>query len=138
MAPKVEEKDEKVMRREEKIKEMRQRKMAPGRGKYNLRRPGGFMNNNPFQQQQEEEEEDNHIDTYDRINGEKVLREYGSDGLRNAIHVIISQPQKSVFDFLLNLKVNPDLPDYDEVTPFNLMSTKNISNLDPIQKYPID
>jgi hypothetical protein len=93
VAPKVEEKDEKVMPREEKIKEMRQRKMAAGRGKYNLRRPGGFMNNNSFQQQQEEEEEDNRNDTYDRINGEKVLREYGSDGLRNAIHFIISQPQ---------------------------------------------
>jgi hypothetical protein len=68
--------------------------------------------------------------TYDRINGEKMLREYGPNGLRNAIHFIISQPQKSLFDFLLSLNINPDLPDYDEVTPFNLMSNGAINNLD--------
>lgn len=53
-----------------------------------------------------------------------MLREYDANGLRNAIHLIVTHPQKSVFDFLADtLEINPDHPDYDEVTPFNLAST---------------
>ena len=76
------------------------------------------------------DEIDDGKDTYDKINGEKILREYGPNGLRNAIHYIVKQPQPTLFDFLLSLKINPDQADYDEVTPFNLMSTQGINTLD--------
>ena len=59
------------------------------------------------------------------INGKKVLREYGPDGKRNAIHMIINNAVPSLTDFLLKLKIQPDEPDYDEVTPFNLLSNNN-------------
>jgi ankyrin repeat protein len=79
-----------------------------------------------------DEEEPDPQDQYDKINGEKVLREYGPTGLRNALHFIIAQPQKNVFDFLISIGINGDLPDYDEVTPFNLMSSSLAFNsLDP-------
>lgn len=48
-----------------------------------------------------------------------MLREYGSYGKRNAIHLIINMPQPRLFEFLLSLKISPDEPDYDEVTPFH-------------------
>ncbi len=51
---------------------------------------------------------DNTPDKYDEINGEKVLREYGAFGLRNALHLIIKTPQESLFDYILSLKVHPD------------------------------
>ena len=56
------------------------------------------------------------------VGKEKIVREYGNDGLRNAIHLIIQFPQQRLFEFLLKLQIDPDQPDYDEVTPFNLMS----------------
>jgi ankyrin repeat protein len=34
-----------------------------------------------------------------------------------------------MFDFVLSLGVNPDQPDYDEVTPFNLMSSSTVYNM---------
>jgi len=80
-------------------------------------------------------EEFNEKDKYDKINGEKVLREYDSNGLRNAIHFIVTQPQISLFDYLLSLNINPDQPDYDEVTPFNLVSSTNINQLDDNQNH---
>jgi hypothetical protein len=46
------------------------------------------------------------------------------------MHFIISQPQTSLFDFLIKLGINGDQPDYDEVTPFNLMSSQNFNPLD--------
>jgi hypothetical protein len=39
-----------------------------------------------------EEEEVNTVDKFDKISGDKVLREYGPHGLRNAMHFIVSQP----------------------------------------------
>lgn len=84
---------------------------------------GGYQ---PVVQQSDDDGKEN----YDKINGEKVLREYGPNGLRNAVHFLISKPQKSLFDFVLSLGVNPDQPDYDDVTPFNLMSTNNFNSLD--------
>lgn len=83
----------------------------------------GVMQNN--------DEMDNGEDKFDKINGEKVIREYGINGLRNAVHFIVAQPQKTMFDFILSLGINPDQPDYDEVTPFNLMSQNAISTIDP-------
>ena len=38
------------------------------------------------------DDQSNRADQYDKINGEKVLREFGPDGLRNAFHLIVSQP----------------------------------------------
>jgi hypothetical protein len=68
---------------------MNKRKKVPfGRGKYNFRNramlgmPGMMPDNGGVDDK----------DIYDKINGEKVLREYGQEGLRNAIHLIISQP----------------------------------------------
>ena len=82
-------------------------------------------------QQQDLEASNPGNDKYDRIDGQKVLREYGDLGQRNAIHLILAQPQKSMFNFLIELGINPDAPDYDEVTPFNLMSTLNFNVLNP-------
>ena len=124
------EKEEKVLRREEKLKELKSRKPAfAGRGKYATR------GNNFGQMQSVAAEELNEKDKYDKINGEKVLREYDSNGLRNAIHFIVTQPQISLFDYLLSLNINPDQPDYDEVTPFNLVSSTNINQLDDNQNH---
>ena len=50
------------------------------------------------------------------------MREYGVDGLRNAFHLICKCATPSMVSFLQKLKINPDQPDYDEVTPFNLLS----------------
>lgn len=66
-------------------------------------------------------------DVYEKRNNVKVLREYGSLGLRNAIHLIINHPQATLVDFLLKSNINPDVADYDEITPFNLLS-KNPPN----------
>lgn len=62
---------------------------------------------------------------FDVIGGVKVLREYGSQGKKNAIHLLMTKPQQKLFEFLLSLKIHPDLPDYDEVTPFNQISKDN-------------
>ena len=123
--------EEKVLRREEKISELQKRKMMHGRAKKAYK--GGYNFRNQMNQgfnQFAEEAENNKSDQFDKINGEKVLREYGANGLRNAVHFIISQPQKSMFEFVLSLGINADQPDYDEVTPFNLMSINNFNSLD--------
>ena len=36
-----------------------------------------------------------------------------------------------MLEFLINLGINADLPDYDEVTPFNLLSTLNLNSNEP-------
>ncbi len=90
------EKEEKVVKRDEKLSELRMRKKHAAYGgynnRYNLRAkkalgyPGGIASNIS-------NHDDNGMpdkDTYDKINGEKVLREYGANGLRNAVHFIIS------------------------------------------------
>jgi len=46
------------------------------------------------------------------------------------VHFLISHPEKSILDFVFSLGINPDEPDYDEVTPFNLMSTNTFNPLD--------
>jgi hypothetical protein len=114
--------EKKVARREEKLKEINNRRAAFGRGK--VARKAMF---NRFSEPAEPE--DPH-DQYDKINGEKILREYGANGLRNAIHFIVAKPAKSMVEYLLSLKINPDLPDYDEVTPFNVMSQGNVNVMD--------
>ncbi len=44
-----------------------------------------------------------------------------------------------MFAFLVDtLKINPDQPDYDEVTPFNLLSNQNINNNDANMKIIIN
>lgn len=63
------------------------------------------------------------------------MREYGVNGLRNAIHFMVVQPQQTLFEYLLSLKIDPDVPDYDEVTPFTLLSATNI---DPERRGFID
>ena len=77
-----------------------------------------------------DQDDNNRGDQYDKINGEKILREFGIDGLRNAFHLIISQPQKSMLEFIVSLGINADQADYDEVTPFNLMSNQAFNPLD--------
>lgn len=70
---------------------------------------------------------------YNVIGGVKVLREYGTHGKRNAIHLIISKPQEKLFEFLMSLRINVDEPDYDEVTPFNQLSKDNfVSHAEPM------
>lgn len=129
------------MRREEKLDEIRKRKAGyMGRGKiarkamgYNLRsQAAGF---NPYGNEVDPNEGN---DKYDKINGEKILREYGANGLRNAVHFIVAKPVKSMLDYLIGLNINADQPDYDEVTPFNLMSAGNLNNLDPSHTYLVD
>ncbi len=87
--------EEKVLRREEKLDEIKKRKAGygGGRGKMARKAPYYLRNQNQFGMPVQQEEAVNKADVYDKINGEKVLREYGSDGLRNAFHLIISQPQ---------------------------------------------
>ena len=34
-----------------------------------------------------------------------------------------------MFEYFVSLKINPDLPDYDEVTPFNLMSKLHANSI---------
>jgi len=82
--PKAKEKEEKVLRREEKLKEMDRRKKVPyGRGKkalkYNLRNQAmyGLNGLNPADNN---DGGDDGKENYDKINGEKVLREYGPEG----------------------------------------------------------
>ncbi len=128
VADKPKEKEEKVLKREEKLAEIRNRRMAMKRGGYGYRAakkamPMGYHQSVP------QVNDDDGKENYDKVNGEKVLREYGPNGLRNAVHFLVSQPQKSLFDFVFSLGVNPDQPDYDEVTPFNLMSTNNFNIL---------
>ena len=82
-----------------------------------------------YQQPVPQVNDDDGKDNYDKINGDKVLREFGPNGLRNAVHFLVSHPQKSLFDFIFSLGVNPDQPDYDEVTPFNLMSNTAFDSL---------
>jgi len=93
-------------------------------------RKGGF-NNFGFGDPVPQESNDDH---FDKINGEKVLREYGPNGLRNAIHFIVAKPAKMIVEYLLSLDICPDTPDYDEVTPFNVLSQSQINNLDPDQQ----
>lgn len=120
---KPKEKEEKVSRREEKLAEIRNRKIsARGRIKYGYRAAKKAMPMG-YQQPVAQANDDDGKENFDKINGEKVLREFGPNGLRNAVHFLVSHPQKSLFDFIFSLGVNPDQPDYDEVTPFNLMST---------------
>jgi hypothetical protein len=114
--------EEKVLRREEKLDEIKKRRAGYGGRVKMARKAPYYLRNQQFGLPAQEDEPANKADVFDKINGEKVLREYGSDGLRNAFHLIISQPQKSLFDFIITLGINGDLPDYDEVTPFNLMS----------------
>jgi hypothetical protein len=52
-----------------------------------------------------------------------VLREYGSSGKMNAFHLIVRNAPTSLIEFLLKLRIDPDHADYDEVTPFNLLSS---------------
>ena len=47
-------------------------------------------------------------------------------------------PQKTLFEYLIKLGINPDHPDYDEVTPFNLMSKKGINKGDEQQRHMFD
>lgn len=97
--------EEKVKRREEKIKEIESRK-AGFRGKAPKRPAMGFnFNNQPVNNLNEPT---NIPHTYDIRNGKKVIREYSQDGLKNAIHLIIKTPQQSLFTFLLSAKINPD------------------------------
>lgn len=93
-----EKEEKKVMSRKEKLEEIRQRRQMYGRvkvakktayGGYNLRNQ---FNNNFNNQNDDDDEEVDADDHYDKINGEKVLREYGPTGLRNALHFIIAQP----------------------------------------------
>ena len=58
------------------------------------------------------------------IDGVKVLREYSENGLQNAFHILMDHPEKNIFEFLLKYNINPDQPDYDERTPFNILSKK--------------
>jgi hypothetical protein len=136
VVPAKAEEEKKVVRREEKLEEIRARKQAYGRGKMGRRFAGGFPNNNfnggdPVPQESTE-------DQFDKINGEKVLREYGPNGLRNAIHFIVMKPAKIMVEYLLSLNICPDTPDYDEMTPFNVLSQTQINNLDPDQQALID
>ncbi len=127
---KPKEKEEKVSRREEKLAEIRNRRMAMGRGKfaYKMAKKASSMPMG-YQQPAAQGNDDDGKENFDKINGEKVLREFGPNGLRNAVHFLVSHPQKSLFDFIFSLGVNPDQPDYDEVTPFNLMSTNTFNSL---------
>ena len=86
--------EEKILRREEKLDEINKRRAGyGGRGKMARKTPYYLRNQNQFGMLAQQEEAVDRADVYDKINGEKVLREYGSDGLRNAFHLIISQPQ---------------------------------------------
>jgi hypothetical protein len=46
--------------------------------------------------------------------GQKVLREYSPNGLKNSIHLLMKFPEALMLDFLLKLKIDHDSVDYDE------------------------
>lgn len=120
-------KEEKVVSREEKFKEIQNRR---GQFHRKVAKKSAYGGNYNQPVAAEEVNDDNGKENFDKINGEKVLREYGPNGLRNAVHFLISKPQTTLFDFVLSLNVNPDQPDYDEITPFNLMSSNMFNMLD--------
>ena len=73
------------------------------------------------------------------IGGKKVLREYGDSGKMNAIHLLIQLSQPSVLEFLLSQKIDPDTPDYDQRTPFQLLSkAPNAGNAQSYFNYSFD
>ena len=45
-------------------------------------------------------------------------REYGKDGLSSSLHILMRIPQRSVFDFLISLKIPAEKQNYDKETPF--------------------
>lgn len=101
------------MRREEKLDKIKKVPKYRGRAARNAfgsvaAAPSGFVFNDGGAAGT-----DNTPDKYDEINGEKVLREYGPFGLRNALHLIVKTPQQTLFNYILSLKVQPDEPDYD-------------------------
>lgn len=130
---KVEEKEKKVVSRQEKLEEIRNRKAAYGRGK-GARKAFGY---NPYANQIQQEAQVQN-DQFDKIDGEKVLREYGVNGKRNAIHFIVGKPVQSMVDYLVSLNINSDIPDYDEMTPFNLLSTGIVNYLDIAHSFIVD
>ena len=49
-------------------------------------------------------------------------------GLQNAYHIACSCPHPQLLLALLKFKINPDVPDHKQVTPFNLTSLKTFPN----------
>ena len=76
---KPKEKEEKVSRREEKLAEIRNRRMAMGRGKF-AKKIGRHAMQMGYQQPAPQVNDDDGKENYDKINGDKVLREFGHNG----------------------------------------------------------
>jgi hypothetical protein len=99
---KMSEEEKKVMRREEKLEEIRKRQ-AYGRGKVATKKAVKSSYSVAVNLLQLPNQVDHNVgnEVYDKFNGEKVLREYGPQGQRNAVHFITAQPNTTLFQFVV-------------------------------------
>ena len=59
-------------------------------------------------------------------------------GLQNAYHLAVSYPHKRILDFLETAKVFVDATDHKGMTPFNLLSTKSMDDINGLNRYCLD